>query len=190
MGEPRTLAAILDQADALSDSGARELFSPGDIRELASHPGIGRALAEIVRTMGEPLGRRLAAIEALTQGPWPPWRPTPADSRAAAQVLADALATTRSHNQWGLPGAYVGRAGKIFCYLPVGVLESLRPLLDDCRPLTIYGSEAATMQSLSRYRICDLAAYLIACRLHRPWIDDPDPAVRDIEIDRYRAEIG
>jgi hypothetical protein len=190
MDDVSGLETLLDRADAFNDSGAVELFSADDMRELVAGPATERALSQIVRRPDQPLGRRLAAVEALAQGPWTKWRSVSADSRAAAQVLAEALAVDRSHNRWGLPGAYVGRTGKTLCGLPTGVVESLRPLLDDRRPLTIYGSEAATVQSLAQYRICDLAAYLIACHLGRPWIDNPDPAVRDIEIAPYRALAG
>jgi hypothetical protein len=182
--------AILDRADALSDNGAAELFSADDMRELSLQPSIEHALTEIVRRPDQPLGRQLAAVEALAQGPWMSWSSAWIDSRAAAQVLSRALNAAQNHNRWGLPGAYVGRTGSILCGLPTGVVESLRPLLDDRRLLTIHGSEAATLQSLAQYRICDLASYLIACHLRREWIDDLDPAVRDVQVKRYRTEVG
>jgi hypothetical protein len=189
MGERSWLEAMLDQAGTLHDNSAAEFFPDAAMRALASRPAIERELLEIVRQPAQALARRYAAVEALAQGRWMSWTSSPEDSRAAARVLAQAMAADRSHNHWGLPGAYMGRPAKILAALPTGVVESLAPLLSDSRPLTIYGSEAATSQSLARYRISDLAAYLIANHLGRPWTDNPDPAVRDIEIARLREQL-
>jgi hypothetical protein len=171
MNEPTELMAMLDRAAALDATDWSEVLSAHDLEDLTRVPDVEQALVEIVKRREEPSRRRRVAVEALALGPWTRWRDQ-VTSRAAAQVLAEALATDVSHNRWGLPGAFLGRAGQILCDLPEGVVESLQPLLDDRRPLTIYGSEAATEQHLQQFRICDLAAFIIACHLRRPWVDD------------------
>ncbi|HEX7837708.1 MAG TPA: hypothetical protein VF469_09610 [Kofleriaceae bacterium] len=57
--------------------------------------------------------------------------------------------------------------------------EALEPLLADRRSLEIVGSQAATLQRAHRYRICDLAGYLLAQHEHVSWQDSADPAMRD-----------
>jgi len=103
-----------------------------------------------------------------------------------AEVLADALGRDRVHNRWGLPGEFTGRFGKQLVTLGTEGDAVLRRLLDDNRPLSIAGGEAATINSTARYRVADLAAWLLTSAHGLPWRNDSDPHVRDAEIARLR----
>src|SRR5439155_272740 len=88
----------------------------------------------------------------------------------------------RLHNRWGLPGYVVGRAGGLLLSLPAGVDEALLPLLDDARELVIDGSEEATIQHMARYRVGDLAAYLLAQRHGLEWQNSEEGPVGTLAV--------
>ena len=103
-------------------------------------------------------------------------RPRGARDRRGARR---AIRADKIHNRWGLPGHFVGRSGSDLLSIKHGVEDALRPLLDDTRPLSIDGSEAATLADTAGYRVADLAGYLLATKRGETWTDDIDPAVRD-----------
>jgi hypothetical protein len=171
--------AVLDQVDVFSYLAADPLFSDEQLHAIAGVPDPPQALRSVVVDAAAPLGRRYAAVEAAVQGGWAGWMRSDADARVVASVLAQGLAHDQIHNRWGLPGQFVGPTGQILTGLPSGVREALEPLLADQRQLQIMGSQAATLQRANKYRICDVAGYLIAQHEHLPWQDAADPAVRD-----------
>jgi hypothetical protein len=171
--------AVLDQVEAFSYLAADPLFTDSQLHTLAGLADPAEALRGVVVDETATLGRRYAAVEAAAQGGWSGWMQRHADARVVASVLAHGMAQDQIHNRWGMPGQFVGPTGRILIGLPAGVREALEPLLADQRPLEIMGSQAATLQRANKYRICDLAGYLLAQREGVPWQDSPDPVVRD-----------
>ncbi len=84
---------------------------------------------------------------------------------------------------------FVGRTGKYLLSLP-GAAQALAPLLADGRPLEITGSETSSINLARRYRVADLAAWLAAEALGRPYRDDPDPARRDADIAELKRALA
>ena len=107
----------------------------------------------------------------------------------SAADLAAELAGDTAHNRWGLPGTFVGPDGQRLLELP-DAAPALAGLLDDQRELVIEGSESATIQNRARYRVADLAAYLLAELLGASFDAAADRAGRDAQIERLREELG
>jgi hypothetical protein len=163
------------------------MFDAADLQAIAGSPEAVRMLVRIAADERAPLGRRYAAAEALVQsGHANALTSDPVAARAAASMLAEAMTRDEIHNRWGVPGYFVGPTGKLLLALGPPARDALLPLLADNRPLDIVGSQAATLHHAHRYRICDLAGYLLAVHQGLPWQDDPDPAVRDLTIDHLK----
>ena len=174
------LRETLDRVAAFRQDTTAPVFDDADLRAIAGSPEAIRILIGIAGDERAPLGRRYAAAEAIAQsGATDVLAGDAAAARAVAIMLASAMARDEIHNRWGLPGYFVGETGKLLLALGPGVRSALLPLLADERQLNIIGSQAATMQHAHRYRIRDLAAYLLAAHRGVPWHDDADPAVRD-----------
>ncbi len=180
--------AILDRADPFSAAADEPSVREQDIRELARVPGAEEVLVAVARDSAAATARRYAAAEALLQGRFANWRSSTADRRAVATALAAAMNNDTTHNRWGIPGHSLGRLGEQLLSLPEGV-EALMPLLDETTTLNIEGSEAATLQSAARYRISDLAAYLLSRYRGLPWEAHTDVAQRDAAIAALRAKL-
>ena len=158
--EAGVLVRSLDSVDPFWNDDAREIFPPEAIKLLGSIPDVEQQLLGVATDESEPLARRFAAVEALFQGGWTGWRSGP-QGPAIAALMAQALRADAIHNRWGLPGHYVGRSGEDLLSIKDGVEEALTPLLGDDKPITIHGSEAATIAHDAGYRIADLARYLL-----------------------------
>lgn len=180
------LTARLDAVDPFWNDDARPIYSDDEIKAFRASKD---ELLAIALDDEQPLRRRFAAVEALFQGGWTKWRRKP-DGRAVAAVMADAIRADQIHNRWGLPGHFVGRSGRDLLSIDHGVEDALAPLLDDARPLSIDGSEAATQADLAGYRVADLAGYLLATRRGEDWTDDLDPEVRDAGMQPLRRALG
>jgi hypothetical protein len=154
------LVRTLDSVDPFWNDDAREIFPPEAIKLLGSIPDVERRLLDLATDESAPLARRFAAVEALFQGGWTGWRSGP-QGAAVAQVLAEAIRVDKIHNRWGLPEHYLGRSGADLLSIKDGVEEALTPLLADDRPITIDGSEDATIAHDKGYTVADLARYLI-----------------------------
>lgn len=179
--EPELLE-VLDRIDAFRQDTTDPVFAAADLKAIAGSPEAIRVLIAIARDEQAPLGRRYAAAEAIAQSGATEMLASDAGAaRAVATMLARAMARDEIHNRWGLPGHFVGETGKLLLALGAGVRDALLPLLSDERPLDIVGSQAATLQHAHRYRLGDLAGYLLAVERGVPWHDDADPAVRDRE---------
>ena len=183
------LTARLDAVDPFWNDDARPIFSDEDMRAFAAAGKIEDRLLAIATDDEQPLKRRFAAVEALFQGGWTKWRRRPA-GREVAALLAEAIPADQIHNRWGLPGHFVGRSGRDLLSIREGVEDALAPLLDDVRPLSIDGSEAATLNRRAGYRVADLAGYLLATRRGESWTDDLDPEARDAAMQPLRHALG
>jgi hypothetical protein len=180
------LTSRLDSVDPFYDDDADHIFSDEDMRAFSAIDGIEPRLVAIALDGDQPLERRFAAVEALFQGGWTGWRSGPEGPPIAA-VIAEAIRADKIHNRWGLPGHFVGRSAADLLSIEHGVEDALTPLLDDQQPLSIDGSEAATLADTAGYRVSDLAGYLLATKRGETWADDVDPAVRDAGIARLRG---
>jgi hypothetical protein len=158
--EAGVLVRSLDSVDPFWNDDAREIFPPEAIKLLGSIPDVEQQLLGVATDESEPLARRFAAVEALFQGGWTGWRSGP-QGPAIAALMAQALRVDAIRNRWGLPGHYVGRSGEDLLSIKAGVEEALTPLLADDKPITIHGSEAATIAHDAGYRVADLARYLL-----------------------------
>ncbi|HEX6741531.1 MAG TPA: hypothetical protein VF079_07040 [Sphingomicrobium sp.] len=175
----------LDRIDAFWQNTATPVFDDDALEVVASSPEAIETLIGIASDETAPLGRRYAAAEAIAQsGATAILAKDAGAARAVAMMLVSAMTRDQIHNRWGLPGYFVGETGKLLLALGPSVPDALRLLQADERPLNIIGSEGATLQHAHRYRIRDLAGYLLAKHQGLPWHDDPDPAVRDRHIGR------
>jgi hypothetical protein len=80
-------------------------------------------------------------------------------------VLVDALKTARTFNAWGLPHLTWEDAAKALIAEGRPAEPALRPLLKDCRPAPMWGSEEVMESARYKYRLCDYAwALMLASR--------------------------
>jgi len=100
------------------------------------------------------------------------------------------LPDTFFHNAWGMPGGYVERLGKTLIGFGRDALPCLARFFRDKRSLGYFGSEEPTLSEAMKYRVSDLAAYLASLIAGVPYHDDPDPAKRDIQINRLLGELN
>lgn len=156
------LMSILRRIDPAGPGPDAPLFSEAEMSKLVALPASEEQLLEIIRDSNTDQGTRFVAAEALIEGNWTAWRKDAANRRAVADALAKAMASSRTHNRWGLPGSFVGPFGRRLLSLGPEAESALLPLLSDARPLHIVGSEAATLNSQANFRVSDLVAYLIA----------------------------
>jgi hypothetical protein len=179
------LIAMLDRVDAFRQQTASPVFDEESLKHIARSPGAVRMLISIAGDEKAPLARRYAAAEAIREtGSTAILVKDEAATRSIATMLVAAMARDQFHNRWGLPGHFVGPTGKFLLELGPGAQGALATALGDERSLAIIGSQAATLQNTNRYRIRDLAAYLVAKLDGLAWSDDPDPRVRDEGIAR------
>jgi hypothetical protein len=183
-----TIESVLDGAPVFRQVRDGPLFSAEELDRLAAAHASENLLLAVAFDDVQPFARRIAAIEALAQRGDFNWRASP-DCIAVTSLLARAIPRDTIHNHWGMPGISVGRSGAILVESPDGVTEALAPLLDAESLITIVGSEAAAIQALHRYRIGDLAAWLLLKHRSEPWFDDVDPVKRDEHIARLRSRL-
>jgi hypothetical protein len=163
------LTSILRRISAAGPGPDAPLFSQSDMSKLAACPSAEEGLLQLIGDSCCDETIRFLAAEALVEGNWSAWRSDANNRQALADVLAHTLANDRTHNRWGLPGAFVGPFGRRLLSLGAEAQSALDVFLSDDRPLHITGSEAATLNSQARYRVADLASWLIATARHIPW---------------------
>jgi hypothetical protein len=186
IAEPRLLG-LLDRVDAFGQDTGEAVFDDAELQAVAGSSEAIRAMIAIAADEREPLARRYAAAEAIAQSGHIATLASDTEAACAvATMLGEAMTRDKIHNRWGLPGHLVGGTGRLLLALRPGLRRALLPLLEDERPLVIIGSEAATLHHTHRYRIRDLASYLLSVDQGVPWQDDPDPAVRDRNIDHLK----
>ncbi|NUN14559.1 MAG: hypothetical protein HUU55_13095 [Myxococcales bacterium] len=188
--ELATIYAVVDQVDPFWNDDGRQLFDEAAMRALANMGNPELALLQVATSGNTSLRRRFGAVEALFQGQWTQFRHDPLMASAVAHVMAAAIADDGIHNRWGLPGHFVGRTGKHLLSLPHGIITALSPLLDNNKLLEIVGSETATTQTVSKYRVADLAAYLLSIHLNLPWVDSPKTMDRDRQIAELKKNLA
>jgi hypothetical protein len=105
-----------------------------------------------------------------------------------AKVQAVAIRSAEEGGLWSLPpDVTASHVARHLIVLGRRVVPQLRPLLDDTRELPYLGSETASIASLRKYRVSDLAAAIIATIVGVPYQDAATPAARDTQIAALRT---
>lgn len=178
---------IIERVDPFLAPADAPPFREEDLTALASIPHAEHELLTIAGDETREPARRYAAAEALLDPRFEGWRSSPESRRVVARALAAALGRDASHNRWGLPGEFAGRLGEALIGLGAEGDAALVPLLEDHQELRVEGSEAATLQASHRFRVSDLAAYLLGRHRGIPWEDAAAPEERDRRIAALRG---
>lgn len=110
---------------------------------------------------------------------------------ALAAVYAAAIGDLDDLNIFNLPESVRSSAtSRHVIALGHEALPALRPLLERTAEAPYGGSEEASIAALHAVRYCDLAAALVAAILGEAYVNDPDPAVRDRQVEQLRRRIA
>lgn len=153
--------AVLDSVDPFAARTDMPMIDDSHLEQLTALPDAEARLLACAGDAAAPAARRYAAAEALLHGRLEQWRNDAASRLAVARALSSALQQDRQHNRWGLPGHFTGRLGGQLVSLGDEAVAALQPLLGDNSLLHIVGSEAASLQAKTQWRVADLAAWLI-----------------------------
>ena len=113
-------------------------------------------------------------------------------SSVKASILCAALATQRHLNDWGYldpAGSHDGEAAQALLEQGAAARSCMIALLDARTPVTLFGSEEATMSKDYRYRRADFAHRYLTRILGEAPAFDPDPARRDEAIDALKRRL-
>ncbi len=111
-------------------------------------------------------------------------------AEAKARILTDALRHLPYLNDWGSldpSSSHDGEAAAALLELGSAASDYLRPILDNSQPAPLFGSEPATVSKVFKYRRCDFAYRYLSLLLGLDPTFDPEPDVRDKEIERLKA---
>jgi hypothetical protein len=180
-------------AKRLMSIGYTELFHrPTDhsARALSSGADSIRKLERLALDPEMPTLARFLGAEILFD--YMPGFPPPSARPDLASVYATALAAnfTQIANPWGLPGELDGRVGRHVIELGSDAIASFSRLLADGTPIIYGGSKDATVGNSYRYRVRDVAAFLISQVSEIGFGVAHDPAVRDRDIERMGRMLG
>ncbi|HWW76926.1 MAG TPA: hypothetical protein VNZ44_16115 [Pyrinomonadaceae bacterium] len=168
-----------DIPEWLTEATYEELFVRGGAASLLSRPGVEAEVARVVAARGVEPRVRVLAHEMLMEAGRAP-------SPEVAEDYCRALPEGFAHNWWGMPGQYLERLGRTTVALGAAADACLSLLLEDARPLGYFGSEEPTLNASRRYRVRDLAAYLLAAIRGVPYEDAERPGDRDRFIEELR----
>lgn len=186
MPDDPTLLGLLAEIDAAGTEPDGPMFDGVALARLSRIPNVERYLVALASDPGADDTLRFVAANALFERSWKSWMESTESRAAIARVMTTAMQHDRLHNRWGLPGAFVGLYGSRLLSLGDVARSPLREALNDSRLLNIAGSEAHTDQILGRFRVADLAGWLLSKLLGQAWPDSDDPATRDEAIRRLR----
>jgi len=106
-----------------------------------------------------------------------------ATATAMASAQVEAIRGADEGDPWSMPSDVTSsHVSRHLIVLGRRVLPVVKPLLDDTRELPYSGGEGAAIASLRKYRVCDLAAAIIATITGVPYDNAKDPAKRDKQI--------
>jgi hypothetical protein len=168
-------------AERLTDAGYAALFfaQPPGAAALWREAGMPAALAALADDPVAPEEARFLAAEIIAaEGPPPP------NPARRAGAYAAGLRATRQANLWGLPGQADTAAARHLIGLGEAAVPALLPLLADKRRAWYAGSEDATVGNAAQWRICDLAATMVAAIRGGTFDASLPPEVRDAAIAR------
>lgn len=179
-------------AARLESLGYADLFHRSDdeaIDAVWSRPGARTELETLALEADAPPLARFLASEILFRRleDYPPPSAKPALSKVYASALKEGF--TVMANPWSLPGFLDGEAARHVLALGPGAIPEFEKLLDDNRSVLYWGSKEATFGNSYQYRVKDIAASLVAELRGKHFEPDPNPARRDAEIARLKAEL-
>jgi hypothetical protein len=167
----------------LRDASYPALFEDGGAARALERPGAVEELRAAAQAADAPAAVRVLAHELLLQAGRPP-------DAALAYAYCSALPDAFAHNAWGMPGQYTERLGATLVRMGGAAVPCLAALLGDARPLGYFGSEEPTLSQTMGYRVCDLAADLLA-RIRGEVFPGGEPAaVRDAAIRDLRSRLA
>jgi hypothetical protein len=83
----------------------------------------------------------------------------PAENRA--QILTDALRTSKYFNTWGLPNFKLEDASQALLEAGRSAVPDLKGMLSDTRPAPVFGSQEYMVYKRYNYRLCDYALFFL-----------------------------
>jgi hypothetical protein len=167
----------------LKDATYEKLFMQGEAASVLARPVVEAELSQVLAAEGVEPASLVLAHELLVEAGQPA-RPR------LAEAYCRALPESFLHNWWGMPGQYLERLGHTMVSFGEAAIPCLTRLLDDTRPLGYFGSEEPTLSQQMQYRVCDLAAYLLAAIKGVPYVDAEQPDARDRLIGELRRRIS
>ena len=167
----------------LKQSSYERLFLQGEAAQVLARPGVETDLIAIMTTKEVEAKYRVLAHELLIQARWPIYP-------ELADLYCQSLPAGFAHNWWGMPGQYLERLGLTLIEFGQAAIPCLKQLLGDQRALGYSGSEEPTLSQKMHYRVCDLAAYLIANIDRIPYEEMSRVAARDRFIARLLQSLS
>ncbi|WP_428265896.1 hypothetical protein [Haliangium sp.] len=176
--------------EALVEAGYRGLFmSLGSDRvdELWNEHGLAGFSALLADPAIDDQARFLAAeVVYRVNNDWP--ENAPLDLLAAAYAAALANDYIGAANPWGLPET-LGVVSLHVLEMGQAATPHFLALLDDDTPVQYAGSEGATIGNRYRYRVKDIAAFLVSCIEMSAYGVSEDPDERDRRIEALRERL-
>jgi hypothetical protein len=78
-----------------------------------------------------------------------------------AEILTNALETSKTFNTWGLPPYYIEPPSKAIIECNKAAVPALKRMLEATSPAPLFGSQEATLSRQLQYRLCDYALYYL-----------------------------
>lgn len=153
----------------------------GQASRVLAREGAEAELSDVVADAEAAPRLRVLAHELLVEAGQPS-RPELADAYCRA------LPEDFAHNWWGMPGQYLERLGRTTVAFGRRAIPCLARLFDDGRRLRYIGGEEAALNEEMRYRVRDLAAYLVSEISGVTYEDAKEPEARDEFIEGLRAK--
>ncbi|MCI0564121.1 MAG: hypothetical protein MN733_37070 [Nitrososphaera sp.] len=156
----------------LSNESFETLFLQGAATAILQLPNAETNLATLIASTNVALKIRILAQELLIEAGYKP-------EQSMVELYCQAMPDVFLHNWWGMPGQYNERLGDTLVSFGEQALPCLSQLLNNEQSLGYFGSEEPTLSAHKQYRVCDLAAFLIASILGVPYEDADDSRERD-----------
>jgi len=118
------------------------------------------------------------------------YKDVPNENKSA--ILCSALTKTTGLNDWGNlgpSGSYDDESAEALLATGKAALKRLAPILDDASEAPLFGSEAATMSDVYRYRRKDFAYRYASLLLGKSPVFRAEPKERDQDIEALKAEL-
>jgi hypothetical protein len=153
MDNDALLKKLVEQSTA-----RREPFNSLAYRELSGRKDVNTgALASTVSDTNN--GNALLPLLLLRKLNNKAYLNLPAELRA--NVLTDALRTSKFFNTWGLPHGFLEDASKAMLETGSSAIPALRQMLSDTRPAPFFGGQVAMEAQRYQYRVCDYALFFL-----------------------------
>jgi len=153
MDNPTLLNKLVEQSAA-----HKEPFNSLAYRELTQRSSVDSgALAAQVKA--NPNASGLLPLLLLRKNNNAAYLEIPVNVRA--QVLTDALQTSKNFNTWGLPHLYLEDASNAMIETGKSTVPALRRMLSDTRPAPVFGSQEYMEYKRYNYRLCDYALFFL-----------------------------